>query len=219
MTDKIASHDLSTVRRDYSQGVLVENDLPRDPMDLLRGWLQYALDKNIPDANAMSLATMDCEGYPTGRIVLLRDATMQGLHFFTNYLSAKGHEIAAQPKASVNFFWSVVERQIRVRGLLEKLSAQESDAYFASRPRDSQIGAWASPQSDVIPDRAFLDHQTVTMHQRFENDAAIPRPPHWGGYRLIPNQFEFWQGRPSRLHDRMRATYEKHAWVWQRLAP
>ena len=211
--------DLTTVRRDYSQGSLLESDLPEHPMDLLRGWLQYALDQNVPDANAMSLATLDADGYPTGRIVLLRDTTPQGLHFFTNYQSAKGREIAVEPKASVNFFWSTIERQIRVRGHLEKLSARDSDEYFASRPRASQIGAWASPQSDVIPDRAFLDRQMNDIRHRFEHEASVPRPPHWGGYRLIPNQFEFWQGRPSRLHDRMRAKLENNNWLWQRLAP
>lgn len=210
---------LGTIRRDYSQGSLLEDSVPDHPIDLLLGWLQYAIDQNVPDANAMSLATLDSEGYPTGRIVLLRDATVEGLHFFTNYHSAKGKEIAALPKASVNFFWSTVERQIRIRGNLEKLSTAESDAYFATRPRASQIGAWASPQSDVIADRHFLDQQINDYRHKFEHETIIPRPPHWGGYRLRPNQFEFWQGRPSRLHDRLRARQQNNAWVWERLAP
>lgn len=211
--------NLNTVRRDYSQGSLLEENLPGQPLELLLGWLQHALDQDVPDANAMSLATMDADGFPTARIVLLRDANTAGLHFFTNYQSAKGHEIAARPRGTVVFFWSQVERQIRVRGSIEKLSSEESDAYFATRPRASQIGAWASPQSSVIPDRAFLDHEISEIRRRFEHDTIVPRPPHWGGYRLVANQFEFWQGRPSRLHDRLRAHLENNKWIWQRLAP
>lgn len=210
---------LSDLRRDYGRGVLLEENIPNQPLELFAGWLQYALDQNIPDANATSLATMDLDGFPTSRIVLLRDATADGLNFYTNYLSAKGHEIELLPRGSLTFFWSAVERQIRVRGYLEKLPAKDSDAYFATRPRSSQLGAWASPQSAVIQDRPSLEHSMAEVTAQFAHETNIPRPPNWGGYRLIPDQFEFWQGRASRLHDRMRAKLHLDKWTWERLAP
>ncbi len=210
---------LGQIRRDYSQGSLLEDHIPAHPIEMFSGWLQYAIDQNIPDANAMNLATLDMDGFPTSRIVLLREANAAGLSFYTNYLSAKGQEIEKLPRGSVNFFWSTLERQIRVRGYFEKLPAQESDAYFASRPRSSQLGAWASPQSSVISSRAALEHKMAEMTVQFASDEHIPRPSNWGGYRLVPDQFEFWQGRTSRLHDRLRATLEEEKWTWQRLAP
>ena len=210
--------ELTHQRRDYSVGVLSEGDLPKDPLNLFAGWLQLAFDRKIPDANAMFLATIDQEGYPSGRIVLLRDATPEGLSFFTNYNSSKAGELARQPKASLGFFWSALERQVRIRGTIHKLTSDQSDAYFATRPRDSQIGAWASPQSEVIPDRDTLERAVAKYTAQFA-DQTIPRPPHWGGYQLVVETWEFWQGRPNRLHDRIRARISQGTWKWERLAP
>lgn len=210
---------LTTIRRDYDQGVLLESSLPSTPLELLSQWLDHAITLKLPDPNAMALATTDAQGFPTSRIVLLRDAQTDGLSFFTNYTSAKGKQLEKQDKASALFFWSSIERQIRVRGTIDKLSAADSDRYFATRPRDSQIGAWASPQSSVIAGRSELDDLFAKTAAKFANTESIPRPPHWGGYRLVPNLYEFWQGRPSRLHDRIQCELVQGSWRWQRLAP
>jgi pyridoxamine 5'-phosphate oxidase len=211
-------------RRDFKKGVLLESDVPKNPLDLLMKWYLEAVDQGVPDANAMGLSTLDLEGFPVSRIVLLRDLTkntssQSGLNFFTNYESAKGHEIQSCPKGGALFFWQPLERQVRVRGLLEKISAEESDAYFATRPRESQIGAWASPQSQKVGSRDDLEGRVATFTERFKSLATIPRPDHWGGYKLVPDVVEFWQGRPSRLHDRLLATLRGADWVWERLAP
>ncbi len=210
---------LKNSRRDFEKSVLLENALPNNPLELLLEWYQDAVKVSEPDANAMTLATLDLEGYPVSRVVLMRDASAKGITFFTNYQSAKGQQIAAHPKAEVQFFWKLLERQVRIRGGVEKVSPSESDAYFASRPRDSQIGAWASPQSSVITSREQLEDMVQNHVTRFAGQASIPRPPHWGGFRLIPIDFEFWQGRPSRLHDRLKALRQNEQWTWQRLAP
>ncbi len=206
-------------RREFTSGVLLEAVIPGDPLDLLLDWYKAAVDRNVPDANAMSLSTIDLDGYPVSRIVLLRDAAKDGLSFFTNYQSRKGLEIAANPKAGAQFFWQPLERQVRVRGRIVKVPEAESDAYFASRPRESQIGAWASRQSEVIASRDVLEQAVETYKETFKSMDAVPRPPHWGGYRLVPDIYEFWQGRPSRLHDRLRATLKNGAWCWERLSP
>ena len=210
---------LKNVRRDFTKGALLENELPEDPLDLLLNWYQAAVDSKEQDANAMSLSTLDLDGYPVSRVVLLRYATKDGLSFFTNYKSAKGLEIEKNPKGAVQFFWKSLERQVRVRGRIERLPAAESDAYFASRPRESQIGAWASPQSEVIVSRETIENSVAAYTAKFASEATVPRPPHWGGYRILPVTFEFWQGRPSRLHDRMRASRVSDGWKWERLAP
>ena len=210
---------LKNVRRDFTKGALLENELPEDPLDLLLNWYQAAVDSKEQDANAMSLSTLDLDGYPVSRVVLLRYATKDGLSFFTNYKSAKGLEIEKNPKGAVQFFWKSLERQVRVRGRIERLPAAESDAYFASRPRESQIGAWASPQSEVIVSRETIESSVAAYTAKFASEATVPRPPHWGGYRILPVTFEFWQGRPSRLHDRMRASRVSDGWKWERLAP
>ena len=215
MTDQT----LTQLRRDYTIGSLSEHDLPTNPLELFSGWLQLAMDRSIPDANAMFLSTLDRDGYPTGRIVLLRDANESGMSFFTNYQSAKGAELAGLSKASLGFFWSTLERQIRVRGHISTLTSAESDAYFASRPRESQIGAWSSPQSEVIADRASLEENVAKYSEKFRDSPHIPRPPHWGGYKLVPDTYEFWQGRANRLHDRFRAQRQNAGWKWERLAP
>jgi len=213
------SDSLKNIRRDFSRNILAEGDVPRDPLDLLSVWLGEAIAGSIPDSNAMSLSTIDREGFPVSRIVLLRGTSKNGLCFFTNYLSSKGQELGVNPKAALQFFWPELERQIRIRGVVEKLSSAESDEYFSSRPRESQLGAWASPQSEVIASRDVLDANLALYTEKFKEMKVIPRPPHWGGYRLAPVSFEFWQGRPSRLHDRLRARLDGDLWCWQRLAP
>jgi pyridoxamine 5'-phosphate oxidase len=214
-----SDESLRQSRREFTSGVLLEADIPGDPLDLLLGWYKAAVDRSVPDANAMSLSTIDLDGFPVSRIVLLRDASKEGLSFFTNYQSRKGLEIAANPKAEAQFFWQTLERQARIRGRIAKVSEAESDAYFASRPRESQIGAWASRQSAVIASRDVLERAVEDYKEKFKSLEAVPRPPHWGGYRLVPDTYEFWQGRPSRLHDRFRATLKNGAWIWERLSP
>ena len=217
------SDSLLNARRDFVKGVLLEEHLPKTPLDLLIIWHKAAEDAGLHDANAMSLATLDLAGFPVCRTVLLRDASEAGLSFFTNYNSDKGQDLARNPKASLQFFWPGMERQVRIRGTAVKLDAQASDVYFASRPRDSQIGAWASPQSQVIASREELEASVAEFTQKFSEQVIVPRPPHWGGFRLIPDQYEFWQGRASRLHDRLRAEREGagigSTWIWKRLAP
>jgi pyridoxamine 5'-phosphate oxidase len=203
---------LKNIRRDFVKGVLLENELPESPHELFSKWLKDAGTQAIPDHNAMSLSTIDGEGFPVSRIVLLREVTSDGFCFYTK-------ELRTNPKAAIQFFWPAMERQIRIRGVVEALTALESDAYFASRPRDSQLGAWASPQSEIVGSRAFLDENFARYQEKFKDVEKIPRPPHWGGFRLRPNQFEFWQGRPSRMHDRFRVSLDGLSWRWQRLAP
>lgn len=210
---------LKNARRSYRKSSLLESHLPASPFDLFSQWLQDALEDGIPDHNAMNLSTLDSDGFPVSRIVLLREVTKDGFSFYTNYKSSKGENLSANPKAALCFFWPTLERQIRVRGVTERLTPAESDIYFASRPRDSQIGAWASPQSEVVVSRAFLDDNFARYVEKFRDVQQIPRPPHWGGFRLKANLFEFWQGRPSRMHDRFRVSLTGGLWSWQRLAP
>ena len=211
--------DLKTARRDFMKGILTEDSITEHPLDLLKLWYDDAVKAGAPDANAMALATLDAQGYPVSRIVLLRDMTSAGLSFFTNYNSAKGLEIGKEPKGSLLFFWPGLERQVRIAGAIARLSNEESDLYFQSRPRESQIGAWASPQSAALESRDELERLVAHYSEKFAQSGTIPRPPHWGGYRLCPVAFEFWQGRESRLHDRLKAKSTNGGWVWGRLAP
>ena len=206
-------------RIDYeTQGFdAAEADL--DPLRQWRVWFDQAVDAGCVEPNAFVLSTVGDDGVPDSRNVLARGADDRGIVFFTNYTSAKSRDLIARPVASAVFSWLAVHRQVKLRGSIERVTAAESDAYFASRPRNSQIGAWASPQSTVIPDRAALERLVAEVEARFAG-VDIPRPEHWGGWRLVPSSVEFWQGRPSRLHDRIR--YSRSAsgtWLIERLAP
>ncbi|MFP5487224.1 MAG: pyridoxamine 5'-phosphate oxidase [Acidimicrobiia bacterium] len=205
-------------RVQYESPGLERHDLDGDPMAQWHVWHSAAFDAGLAEPNAMLLSTVDVHGHPDARTVLIRSADRHGFTFFTNYESAKSHQMTARPVAAATFLWLEHHRQVRVRGTVERVSDLESDEYFATRPRASQIGAWASPQSEVLRDRHEL-MELVTDYDRKFHDGPVPRPPHWGGWRLVPHEWEFWQGRPSRLHDRFRYRPDGHAWHIDRLAP
>ncbi|MDQ6923567.1 MAG: pyridoxamine 5'-phosphate oxidase [Pseudomonadota bacterium] len=208
------------LRREYHRATLNETGVDASPVVQFERWLAEALKAELPEPTAMTLATVGDGGRPAARIVLLKDVGSEGFLFFTNYDSRKGRELAAHPYAALLFHWVELERQVRVEGKVSRASAADSDGYFASRPPLSRIGAWASPQSDPIPDRGWLERKFSAVQERFAADPdSIPRPPHWGGYRLLPSTFEFWQGRRSRLHDRIRYRLEAADWRIERLAP
>ncbi|GGB81539.1 pyridoxamine 5'-phosphate oxidase [Dyadobacter sediminis] len=211
-------HKIAKIRHDYNLKGLLESDLEPNPLNQFRLWFGEALNAGITEPNAMTLSTV-FNGRPSARIVLLKDLDTEGFTFFTNYNSKKGREIASEPQVALTFFWKEFERQVRIEGKAEKTSDQESSEYFAVRPRGSQIGAWTSYQSEVIENRAFLENRTKEIEQEF-NGREVPRPPHWGGYRVIPDYIEFWQGRPSRLHDRLSyVRSEEGSWLIERLSP
>jgi pyridoxamine 5'-phosphate oxidase len=207
-------------RREYHRAALDETDVDASPVTQFERWLAEAVKAQVPEPTAMTLATVGEDGRPAARIVLLKGVDAGGLLFFTNYESRKGRELAMHPHAALLFHWVELERQVRIEGKVSTVPAAESDAYFASRPRPSRLGAWASPQSKPIPDRGWLEREFSAAQDRFAADPdSIPRPPHWGGYRLLPSTFEFWQGRQSRLHDRIRYRLEDARWRIERLAP
>lgn len=212
------SESMRHLRIDYSAGALREEDADADPFVMLRAWLEFAIAEDLPEANAMTVATAALDGKPSARMVLLREVDERGLVFFTNYSSRKGKELASNPFAALVFFWQPLHRQIRIEGRVERISAAESDAYFDSRPRGSQLASAASPQSAVIADRDVLEARVKELDARFPN--RVMRPAHWGGYRVVPDVFEFWQGRENRMHDRLRYTRGVgDVWVRERLAP
>jgi len=210
-------NDLGALRKSYERAELDESASAEDPLDQFDRWLREALDAKLPEPNAMTLATVGADGRPSTRIVLVKGYDARGIVWYTNYSSRKGRELAGHPMAALQFHWVELERVVRIEGRVEKTSAEESDAYFASRPLDSRIGAWASPQSDVIASRTVLVGNAAKAAAKYL--LSPPRPPHWGGYRLVPDRWEFWQGRPSRLHDRLRYRLESDAWIRERLAP
>ncbi|MFN8207628.1 MAG: pyridoxamine 5'-phosphate oxidase [Bacteroidales bacterium] len=209
---------LSDIRRNYSLGRLEESEVPSSPFLLFNAWLSEALKSVEKDPTAMILSTATPEGAPSSRVVLLKDAGEKGFTFFTNYDSRKGRELHVNPSAALLFFWPSLERQVRIEGQVERLEESDSDAYYHSRPLENRLAAWASPQSRVIPGRKTLEDRVVHTQLRFSSQ-QVPRPPHWGGYVLNPFRIEFWQGRESRLHDRLLYTREGNSWKIARLAP
>ena len=205
-------------RVQYETAGLDLADLAATPIQQWHRWYDDAVEAGVAEPNAMTVSSIDAEGQPDARVVLAREVNDEGIVFYTNYESAKGIQLAGVPFVSAVFAWLDLHRQVRVRGEIEVVSSEESDAYFASRPRESQIGAWASAQSQVITGREELDAAVVEMTQRFMG-GDVPRPPHWGGLRIVPSTVEFWQGRPSRLHDRFRYAWAGTQWSISRLAP
>ncbi len=217
-TQNSLNKSIADIRKDYSLHTLNEADVASDAIEQFERWWNDAMNSEIPEVNAMTLATATKNARPSARIVLLKGFNENGFVFYTNYESHKGKELEENPCAALTFFWKEIERQIRIEGEVEKISAEESEAYFLSRPEGSRISAWASPQSNVIESRELLEANTQHYKEEFKN--SIPRPPHWGGYRVMPLKIEFWQGRTNRLHDRIQYTKTAEgSWKVERLAP
>ena len=209
--------DLHHIREDYSKQELSEQQCHANPLIQFEQWLNEAIRAQVNEPTAMNVATVDAMGKPNSRMVLLKEVNEQGFVFFSNYLSRKGQALDVHPYAALTFFWAELERQVRIEGCVEKLSAQASDEYFASRPYTSRLGAWASEQSSVIADKNVLIKRAAAVG--LKHPLHVPRPPHWGGYVVIPERVEFWQGRPSPLHDRIQYRLQHHEWLKERLAP
>jgi pyridoxamine 5'-phosphate oxidase len=209
---------INTLRHDFSKQTLDESDVNKSPFLQFEKWFKEAVDAHVNEPNAMTVATASTSGMPAARILLLRNFNENGFVFYSNYVSRKGEEIAANPQCALLFFWPELERQVRIEGVLEKQTAEESDIYFNTRPRTSKLGAWTSPQSKVVANRKALDDAYEEMSKQYPTD-NVPRPPHWGGYVLKPSSIEFWQGRPSRMHDRILYSLADSNWKIERLAP
>jgi pyridoxamine 5'-phosphate oxidase len=208
---------LDELRREYTRETLDERQVDRDPFAQFALWMEEAIKSQVPEPTAMTLSTVDARGRPSGRIVLLKGADPRGFVFFTNYQSRKGRDLASHPAAALTFLWKELERQVRIEGMVERVNVEESRAYYDTRPLGSRIGAWASPQSEIIESRSWLEQRWEHMGQ--EHGEKPPLPPHWGGYRVLPDHFEFWQGRRSRLHDRIAYDRVETSWRIARLAP
>ncbi len=210
---------VADLRKDYTLQGLSETDIDPKPFIQFRKWFDQACSAKLPEPNAMTLATATPDGKPSARMVLLKDFDARGFVFFTNYNSQKGQELAENPQAALVFWWAELERQVRISGHVEKVSENESDKYFYSRPFNSRLGAWVSNQSEIIPSREILEQSMEELQKKYQNQ-DVKRPPHWGGLRVIPMEIEFWQGRPSRLHDRLRYTCtDNNTWKIERLSP
>ena len=212
------NNEISNLRKDYTLKELHKKNVSKNPFDQFSKWFDDAVKSKIEQPNAMILATATKDGIPSVRVVLLKGVDQDGFKFFTNYNSQKGRELNENPSASLLFFWFELERQIRISGRVEKVSQKESEEYFQTRPYESQLGAWASSQSEVIPDREFLDKKYEEFKMKFK-EGEVPLPPYWGGFKLIPHSFEFWQGRENRLHDRIQYLRVKDDWKIERLSP
>ena len=213
------SNDIHAIRKDYASSELVEDVLTDDPIQLFSTWFEEAKAPMGFDVNAMTLATVDENGFPTTRIVLLKGIENENFIFYTNYLSKKAADIAVNPNVSLCFFWGPLERQVRINGRAQKIGVEESKVYFKSRPYESQIGAWASEQSAVIKSRDELKKKYEDLCTKYPSSDSVPFPDFWGGYKVIPQTIEFWQGRPGRLHDRIHYKLENDKWDWVRLSP
>ena len=209
--------DIKDFRTDYGKQELNRKDLSENPIQMFDTWLQEAIDNIEKDANAFTLSTVGANAFPSSRVLLLKEVNNKGFVFFTNYKSHKGQEIEVNPKVSLNFFWPALERQVRIQGVVEKVSEAESDAYFQSRPYKSRVGAWASNQSSSLANREILKERYLQFSKKYPEH--VPRPPHWGGYLVKPQKIEFWQGRSNRLHDRFSFRFTEGKWTAERLAP
>jgi pyridoxamine 5'-phosphate oxidase len=210
---------IADLRKDYTLENLNEEEIDKNPFIQFKVWFNQSVAAQLPEPNAMTLATCTPDGKPSARMVLLKDIDEQGFVLFTNYKSQKGQEISVNPHAALVFWWAELERQVRIVGTVEKISSAQSDSYFEVRPPFSRLGAWASNQSEVISSRDVLESQLIEFQRQYENQ-EVPRPPHWGGFRVIPQEIEFWQGRSSRLHDRLRYTLvDNGSWKIERLSP
>lgn len=211
--------NLHDYRKSYEKHKLLENEIIKDPFELFQTWIKEAeASREVEEVNTMTVSTIGLDGYPKSRIVLLKAYDSEGFVFYTNYLSEKGKSLTENPKVCLSFFWPKAERQIIIKGKAKKTSEEDSEFYFRSRPRGSQLGALASEQSQVISSREYLEQRLLALNDEYR-DKEIPKPPHWGGFKVFPVEFEFWQGRPSRLHDRIYFSKETDEWKFDRLAP
>jgi pyridoxamine 5'-phosphate oxidase len=210
---------IAAMRKNYSQRTLSEKDVKKDPFEQFKQWFEEAVSSQLLEPNAMTIASATKKGKPSARTVLLKGFDERGFVFYTNYESRKGEELISNPQAAILFNWLELERQIRIEGKVEKISAEESEAYFVSRPKGSQLGAWASPQSQVIKSRGVIEDNLVNLEAQFAKSEVLPLPDFWGGFRVIPDYFEFWQGRSNRLHDRLCYSLKRKSWGVERLAP